>query len=116
MLAAAGFEAHPADTPERQQQLAALPPHQLLMRPAPPGSREPVGYVYADPDYCHCLYVGDVHAYQAFERLVVEKRIADERMQAAEMEQNAPFDWGVWGPGFWGPPVIIEHGRHHDHR
>lgn len=104
LAAASGSEIHPADTPRRRQELAGLTPHRRLVRPAPAGSHGPVGDIYADPDLCRCLYIyiGDMQAYQAFERPVVQKQIADERMQAAEMEENAPFDWGLWGPGFGG--------------
>ncbi|MBV9522049.1 MAG: hypothetical protein JO010_04615 [Alphaproteobacteria bacterium] len=112
MLAAAGFAMRPADTPEKQAQLAAMPPHRLLTQPLQAGGTETTGYVYADPDLCHCVYVGDEKANQAFQRLAFERRLADERLQAAAMEQNAAFDWNMWGPGFWGPPPIIVVRRH----
>jgi hypothetical protein len=116
MLSAAGFQMRVADTPQKQAQLAALPPHQLVSQRLDKGSSETTGYVYADPDHCHCLYVGDTRAYQAFQQLAFQKRIADEQLRAAEMQQNAALDWGVWGPGFWGPePVIVVPRHDHDH-
>jgi hypothetical protein len=43
----------------------------------------------------------------------VQKRIADEYLQAAALNENAAFEWSHWGPGFWGPPpVIIERDVH----
>lgn len=53
-LAAAGFTARPANTPERIAMLQRLPPNHFarLVR----GSR--ITYVYADPLDCSCLYVG----------------------------------------------------------
>lgn len=108
LLAAAGFQMEPADTPERQAELATLPPHQLLMQTLQVGGTPATGYVYADPDHCHCLFVGDAKAYQAFQQLAVQKRIADEYLQAAALNENAAFEWNHWGPGFWGPtPVIV---------
>src|SRR3989475_11169468 len=54
LLAAAGFVMRPADTAERQQRLAALPPYRLENRT----KDGKVVYTYADPDGCKCLYVG----------------------------------------------------------
>ncbi len=108
MLAAAGFQMEPADTPERQAELASLPPHRVLAQSLQVGGTPAVGYVYADPDHCHCLFVGDAKAYQSFQQLALQKRIADEYLQAATLNQDAAFNWGHWGPGFWGPmPVIV---------
>ena len=71
MLIAAGFQVEPADTPEKLDQLKALPPHTLV--PVRVGAGETIDYVYADPDVCHCLLVGNQKAYQAFGQLVVSK-------------------------------------------
>jgi hypothetical protein len=112
MLGAAGFVPQPADTPEKQAELAALPPHRLLMQHLRTGGGETTAYVYADPDQCHCIYVGDAKAFQAYQQLAFQKRLADEQLQAAQMAEDASFDWGVWGPGFWGPPpVVVVHER-----
>jgi len=27
--------------------------------------------------------------------------IADERLEAAEAEESAAMDWGLWGPWWW---------------
>jgi hypothetical protein len=113
MLTAAGFQIRPADTPEKQAQLATLPPHRLLTERNDASGGPQLGYIYADPEGCHCAFVGDARAYQAFQQLAMQKRIADEHLRAAQMEQNAAMDW-AWGPGFWGPePPIIIH--EHDH-
>jgi hypothetical protein len=105
----------PADTPERQAQLPSLPPHKLLLQRLHVGGKETIGYVYADPDICHCVFLGDAKAYQAFQQLAFQKRLADEQLPAAEMAQNAAFNWGMWAPGFWGPgPVVVrEHAPVH---
>lgn len=109
MLAAAGFLEKPAITPERQNQLAMLPPYKILSQPIHAGNADTYGYVYADPQYCHCLFLGDPKAYQQYQQMAVQKKIADEQMRAAEMAENAYFDWGMWGPyDWWGPaPVIV---------
>ena len=113
MLAAAGFGAKPADTPQRQAQLATLPPHLLMMQPRPAGNAETIIYVYADARFCHCLWVGDAGAFGRFQQLAFQQRLADQYM-AAEMQQQA--DWSMWGPGFWAPgPLAIVRSHDHDH-
>jgi hypothetical protein len=51
-----------------------------------------VVYRYVDPYHCRCFYVGGPEEYSAYERLLVQKRIADGSRDAA-------WDW-AWGP--WG--------------
>ena len=65
-LAAAGFTAQLADTPERQAMLSSLPSQQFVR-----GLHGPwITYTYADPLVCHCLYVGSGEAYSNYKRLV----------------------------------------------
>jgi hypothetical protein len=71
LLAAAGFQAEPADTPEGRADLRTLPPRQLVGRSEGGNS----AYTYADPDYCQCLYVGGPTEYAAYQRLAVEEWI-----------------------------------------
>jgi hypothetical protein len=90
LLAAAGFQAKPADTPEKLANLRTMPPRKLLSQ-AKDGN---FVYSYVDPDYCQCLYVGGPKEYSAYQRLAVEKEIAQERLDAA-------MDWDMWGPWLW---------------
>jgi hypothetical protein len=107
MLAAAGFKAQSIDTAEKQAQLAALPPHKLLVRQVRAGDRQSLGYVYADPDVCHCVFVGDAQAYQTFSQLAFQKKLAEEYRETAEMAEAAAFNWDMWAPGMWGPPPVV---------
>src|SRR4030095_16771461 len=59
VLTAAGFQARPADTPEKLAHLESLPPRKVLLQPQN-GERR---YVYADPTSCKCLYVGGEEQY-----------------------------------------------------
>ena len=97
LLVSAGFTTRPADTPERAQQLHAMPPLKLVSE-SKDGN---VVYRYADPYSCDCLYVGDQQAYAEYKRLALQKQIADERLQAAEAEESAAIDWGLWEPVWW---------------
>ena len=105
MLAAAGFEEKPANTPERQQVLASLPPFKLVRRNLPAGHAYSFGYAYADPQFCHCLFVGGPKEYQQYSQAALQQRVAQEQIQAAEAQEDTAFDWGMWGPygGWWGP-------------
>jgi hypothetical protein len=90
LLAAAGFQARPADTSEKLTSLRTMPPRKLV-------SQSKDGnfvYTYADPDDCQCLYVGGPKEYSAYQRLAVKKEIAQDRLDAA-------MDWGLWGPWWW---------------
>ncbi len=99
-LAAAGFEAKPADTPQRQAMLTRLPKEKFVQRV----HGDAIAYVYADPKNCNCLYVGSQQAYGAYRRQEQAQKIADEQQDAAETYADANWDWGPWGPwgGRWG--------------
>lgn len=97
MLAAAGFSFRPADTPRKVAALKALPPHAFVHQVR---NGQNV-WVYADPTICGCVYAGNDAAYQTYQQEVLQKRIADEQVQAAQMNQDASMDWGAWGP--WAP-------------
>ena len=97
LLVAAGFTTNPADTSARAQQLRAMPPLKLISE-SKDGN---VVYRYADPYSCNCLYVGDQQAYAEYKRLALQKRIADERFEAAEAEESAAIDGGLWEPVWW---------------
>jgi hypothetical protein len=90
LMSAAGFQMKAADTPQKQAHIQTLPQHALLAYPY----KGKVVYVYRD---VNTLYMGDQGAYQRYQRLAVEKQIAREQLQAAEMNETA--DWGVWGYG-----------------
>jgi hypothetical protein len=90
LLAAAGFQARPADTSEKLASLRTMPPRQLVSQ----SKDGKFVYSYADPDDCQCLYVGGPKEYSAYQRLAVKKEIAQDRLDAA-------MDWGMWGPWWW---------------
>jgi len=95
-LAAAGFRMKPADSAKRQAALAQLPVRKLVSR-VHDGK---VFYFYADPDFCKCLYVGSEAEYSKYRQLAIQQKIAQEQVDAAEMNEDAMMDWGMWGP-FW---------------
>ena len=97
LLAAAGFQVRPADTPAKLAQLKALPALKMQMRQ----KDGKLVYTYADPDNCNCLYVGGPQQYTEYRRLAMKQEIAQEQMEAAEAQEDAAMDWGMWGPWGW---------------
>ncbi|PYM84770.1 MAG: hypothetical protein DME13_11765 [Candidatus Rokuibacteriota bacterium] len=93
LLAAAGFQTRPADNPERVHDLAVMPPLKIVAR----NQDNDVRYTFADPYKCRCLYVGGSKEYLAYQRLVTEQQIAQERLWAEEDRMN----WGLWDPWYW---------------
>ena len=85
VLAAAGFQVEPADTPEKLAHLQALTPRKVV-RDVRDGQPQ---YVYADPQTCKCFYVGDEQRYQKFQELSLQKKIADEQLRADDAPKTA---------------------------
>ena len=85
-LAAAGFKMKVADTPERLAKLQALPVRKIFTK-----QRD------GEPVY---LYAGRQEQYDTYRRMAMEQQIAQEQVQAAEMNESAAMNWGMWGP-FW---------------
>jgi len=93
LLSAAGFQMRTGDSPERRDDLATMPPLKIVARTQGDG----VVYTFADPGKCRCLYVGGSKEYSAYQHLVTERRITQERIWA---EQDA-IDWALWSPWYW---------------
>jgi hypothetical protein len=97
LLSAAGFQMKLADTPQKVEHLQGLTSQKLV-----PHTRDgKLYYVYADPEFCKCLYVGNEPAYQKYQQLAIQQKLAQERLNAAAMNENAAMNWGMWGPFWW---------------
>jgi hypothetical protein len=115
LLEQAGFERKVAESPQQQTGLRRLPPRMLARVPR----GDEVAYVYADADYCECLYVGSEPACETFLRLLTRELIdndyrdtanPDPVVSAEEMARyerlareavvdptaDASVDWSVW--------------------
>jgi hypothetical protein len=109
-LAAAGFQARPANTAERQALLTKLPPYRFVQRV----KDDQIHYVYADPTVCSCLYVGTQDAYSHYQQNILARQQAKQLESALKQRNNAAedddfnaqiysdpaFNWEAWGP--WG--------------
>jgi hypothetical protein len=97
LLAAAGFTLQPANTPARLAALKSLPPHKFVLQT----KNNNVVYVYGDPTICECVYFGNQQAYATYRQMVFAQQIVNEQQVTAALQQQAAFDFGPWGPGFW---------------
>jgi hypothetical protein len=61
-----GFTMRTANTPEQLDRLRLLPPRKFLAR-TKSGQRY---YLYADPDYCQCVFLGNELAMKNYNQLV----------------------------------------------
>jgi len=105
LLAAAGFRMRLADTPEKLEHLKNMKQRSLVQYE----HNGTVYYIYADATNCKCMYAGNQKAYQQYQKLAAQQRIADEERMTAEMNEDAAMNWGVWGPwGPWGPMMPWE--------
>ncbi|HWJ41708.1 MAG TPA: hypothetical protein VNT29_11255 [Candidatus Limnocylindrales bacterium] len=109
MLSAAGFRMLPADTPQRQQQLASLVPFDVNYYVGKTGT---LHYYMADPDYCKCMYIGTEENYQQYEKLKLnqqfqakEGELSRENLEAIQMQEMDeqqemfnPYGMGLVGP------------------
>jgi hypothetical protein len=86
VLSEAGFRPVPANSPKKLSHLRTLPAHRLIERTK---AGQPY-YVYADPDSCKCLYVGDAAAWAKYR--VLTKQIS--------LPPREVIDWELAGvPG-----------------
>ena len=62
-----GFVMRPALTPQQLERVNLLPPHKFIAR-SKNGQRY---FLYADPDLCKCVFVGNALAMANYQSLVV---------------------------------------------
>lgn len=96
-LSASGFIVRQADVPERQTLVNLLPANRMSWYQR--GGA--VHYLYADPRWCNCLYVGTQEAYDKWRSYAEEHHLNDERPVTAVTVPDAAWNWGTWGP--WAP-------------
>jgi hypothetical protein len=92
MLSAAGFKIRHADTPQKFSQLKQLPQHKVVARKRDDTTQ----YLYADADYCKCLFTGTTENYKRYRKLALDKQITEEDRIAEDRSQPAKMDWGDW--------------------
>lgn len=96
MLAAAGFQMRMQDTASEAQNMAGLPQRELFHQQ----KDGKTFFIYADDEYCKCVYVGSAEAYRRYEKMAIESKIANAQLRAARAQQSAALSWGAWGPWY----------------
>ena len=61
-LTSSGFKVQIANDPATRKLMTSLPSHQFVVHDVAGAQR----YLYADPNVCVCIYVGDGDAYRAY--------------------------------------------------
>lgn len=103
LLSAAGFVIRTPANPREQQLYDALPSYQLQHG----NVKGNVLYAYKD-EKKGVAYVGSEAAYQRYQQLAVQQRIANDYYQAAEMNREASVGWyGAYGPYVGARPIVI---------
>jgi hypothetical protein len=72
-LTSAGFRVHLANDVSTKKLMTSLPSHQFVMHDFGGAPR----YLYADPNVCVCVYVGDGNAYQSYRSAMTTHLKAD---------------------------------------
>jgi hypothetical protein len=104
----AGFTMREANTPEKLARLKRIPPRTLV----PHRKNGQLYYVYADPDYCKCAFVGNQASMQAYRDMVAQRRlqqpdnvsaggpnVVGEMQQEMDDESGTNFD-DIFYPGY----------------
>ena len=96
MAAAAGFKTITPSKPSQVARLKTLPADKVT-RVTHKGKT-----YYVLPDVANNVaYVGGPQQYQTYRQLRLERKLSNERLEAAELNQAAAADnWGAWGS--WG--------------
>ena len=97
LLAAAGFRIVPVTTDEQRLELQTLPPNRVVQKT----QKDRIIFLYADPYACGCLYVGDQSAWDNYRREQLQQNFLTQERMNAEMNENAAWNWSMWGPGWW---------------
>jgi hypothetical protein len=97
LLIAAGFKVITPTSTAQQQKLQALPPDKVTL------VQKAGKNYYVFPDAAHNqAYVGGPKQYETYKQLRLANKLANENLEAAELNQDASMNWGAWGG--WGGP------------
>ena len=92
LLIAAGFKVIVPSTAAQKQKLQALPAGKVTL------IQKSGKTYYVFPDAANNqAYVGGPKQYQAYKQLRLANKLANENLEAAEMNQDASMNWDTWG-------------------
>ena len=97
LLIAAGFKARTPSTAKQQAMFSRMIPYKLERRIR----NGKVLYAYADKDK-NVVYIGGENEYQQYKQLAVQQSIAQDQLEAAQINEESSLYDSDWGP-YWGP-------------
>jgi len=103
LLSAAGFKITPATTSDQKAHLKSLPAGKVT-------SVQRGGTTYfVFPDAARqVLYVGQQPQYQEYQKLRLQNQMAEDQLQAAELNATPGWNsWGVWDGAFGFPAPAL---------
>ena len=101
LAVAAGFKTITPSNPSQVARLKSLPADKVT-RVTHKGKT-----YYVLPDVANNVaYVGGPKQYQSYQQLRLARKLSNQNLEAAEMNEDATMNWGSWGGwGFAGPIV-----------
>jgi hypothetical protein len=98
LLSAAGFRTRTPSTPEQQAMFNRMVPYKVERRIR----NGKVLYTYADKQR-NLVFIGGEAEYQQYKQLGLQQSIAQDQLEAAQINEEASlYNWGpYWGP--WNP-------------
>jgi hypothetical protein len=97
LLVAAGFRTRTPTTPAQEAMFNRMTPYKLERRIR----NGKVLYAYADKQQ-NVVYVGGENEYQQYKQLALQKSIAEDQLEAAQINEETTLYDNSWGP-YWGP-------------
>jgi hypothetical protein len=98
LLSAAGFRTRTPATPQQQAMFNRMAPYKVERRVR----NGKVLYAFADKQK-NLVYIGGESEYQRYKQLGLQQQIAQNQLEAAQINEEASlYNWGpYWGP--WNP-------------
>ena len=97
LLVAAGFRTRTPTTTAQVAMFNRMTPYKLERRIR----NGKVLYAYADKQQ-NIVYVGGENEYQRYKQLALQKSIAEDQLEAAQINEETTLYDNSWGP-YWGP-------------
>lgn len=98
LLSAAGFRAKTPENDKQREIYAELPPYKVQR-----GTYQGKSFYAYKDEKQGMAYIGGEAEYQKYQQLAVQRRIAREQYEAAQMNQNMAYRWyGAYPPVHYG--------------
>ena len=94
-LSSAGFRVQVANDEAGRKALHALPPHRFVIH----RTGNAVRYLYAEPNHCVCIFIGNEEAYLNYKDILAkpidqpDNVAPDYKTQASALLYGDPYDW-----------------------